>query len=63
MEFKLEYLDKDFQPIDTNNFDKLKDAMDSAEHCTWAHAFMIFGMGQKLKGIRNQDGTIEWLGC
>lgn len=62
-EFQLEYLDKDFQHLDVNNFKNLKDAMNAAENCSWAEAFMIFGMGQKLKGIRKEDKSIEWFGC
>jgi hypothetical protein len=63
MEFQLEYLDDQGQHLDVNNFNKLKDAMDAAESCTWAEAFLIFGMGQKLRGVRKSDRSIEWLGC
>lgn len=61
MEWQLVYIGNQREHLDSNMFDTLKQAMDTAEKCSWARSFEIHGMGQNLKGVY-EGNELVWLG-
>lgn len=62
--FELQYLDANLDHADINEFDQLSDAIQTAGECDWAHAFNIYGMGQRMSAINVGHGAdqLTWLG-
>ena len=61
--FQLQYLDKQGNHLDVNQFENLTDAISMAnQEKDWVDHFKIYGMDQKLTSVKTANGELEWRG-